>query len=105
MITALEVIAVMRRSGLPLDELVSGMERYPQVLVNVPVREKRPFDAVPAVAAAAAEVERELEGSGRLLLRYSGTENLARVMIEGKETEAIEAQAERIAGAIRVALG
>ena len=74
-------------------------------LVNVPVREKRPFEDVPAVAAAAAKVERELEGAGRLLLRYSGTENLARVMIEGPDLAAIEAQAARLAEAIRATLG
>jgi phosphoglucosamine mutase len=81
------------------------MERYPQVLVNVPVREKRPFDDIPSVAAAATEVERELDGTGRLLLRYSGTENLARVMIEGKDAESIAEQAGRIAAALRAELG
>jgi phosphoglucosamine mutase len=104
MITALEVLGAMRRAGQPLAELVAGMPRYPQVLVNVPVREKRPFDAVPEIAAAAAQVERELAGSGRLLLRYSGTENLARVMIEGSDATGIAAQAERIAAAIRAGL-
>lgn len=105
MITALEVLSALRHSGRSLEDLASGMERYPQVLVNVPVRERRPFEDVPEIAAVAAEVERELEGSGRLLLRYSGTELLARVMIEGKETATIEAQAARIASAIRDALG
>jgi phosphoglucosamine mutase len=105
LITALEVLTAVRRAGRSLAELASGMERFPQVLVNVAVREKRPFDDVPEVAAAAAGIERELEGSGRLLLRYSGTENLARVMIEGPDLAAIEAQAERLAGVIREALG
>lgn len=104
LITATEVLTVLRRTGRSLADLASGMERYPQVLVNIHVREKRPFDEVPEVAAETARVERELEGSGRLLLRYSGTEKLARVMIEGKDLTTIEAQAERIASAIRSAL-
>jgi phosphoglucosamine mutase len=105
MITALEVLAAVRRAGKPLEELVSGMKRYPQVLLNVRVREKRPFESVPEIAAAAGDVERELEGAGRLLLRYSGTENLARVMIEGRDESEIRAQAERIADAIRSTIG
>jgi phosphoglucosamine mutase len=104
MITALEVLGAMRRAGRPLAELVAGIQRYPQVLINVPVREKRPFESVPEIASAAAEVEQELAGSGRLLLRYSGTENLARVMIEGRDAGDIAAQAERIAAAIRAGL-
>jgi phosphoglucosamine mutase len=105
MITALEVFAAVRRTGKSLADLVAGMQRYPQILLNVRVREKRPFDSVPEIAAAASDVERELEGTGRLLLRYSGTENLARVMIEGRNETEIRAQAERIADAIRSALG
>ncbi|MGB5037316.1 MAG: phosphoglucosamine mutase [Blastocatellia bacterium] len=105
MVTALEVLRAMRREGRSLSELASGMETYPQILVNVPVLEKRPFGDVPAIAATAAEVERELAGSGRLLLRYSGTERLARVMIEGRQQAVIAQQAERIAAAIRATLG
>lgn len=105
MVTALEVLRAMRREGRSLAELAGGMRTYPQILVNVPVREKRPFDEVESVAAAAAEVEDVLAGTGRLLLRYSGTERLARVMIEGPELATITAQAERIAGAIRASLG
>jgi phosphoglucosamine mutase len=73
--------------------------------VNVRVREKRPFEGVPEIAAASKEIEGELDGSGRLLLRYSGTENLARVMIEGKDQIVIEAQAKRLADVIRNSLG
>jgi len=105
MVTAIEVFRAMRRSGASLSELAGAMETFPQVLVNVPVREKRPFADVAAIAEAAGAVERELAGSGRLLLRYSGTENLARVMIEGRDQSVIAAQAERIASAIRAALG
>jgi phosphoglucosamine mutase len=105
LITAVEVLTALRRAGRSLAELAAGMERFPQVLVNVPVREKRPFADLPGVATAAADVERELAGAGRLLLRYSGTEKLARVMIEGPDLAAIEAQAERVASAIRAELG
>jgi phosphoglucosamine mutase len=105
MITALEVLAAVRRARRPLAELVSGMQPYPQILLNVRVREKRPFESVPEIVAAASQVQRELEGTGRLLLRYSGTENLARVMIEGRDEDEIRAQAGRIADAIRAALG
>jgi phosphoglucosamine mutase len=105
MLTALEVLAVMRRTDQSLAALAAPLVRYPQVLVNVRVRERLPFEEMPQVAAAAAEVESELAGNGRLLLRYSGTENLARVMIEGPDAALIEAQAHRIAMAIRSALG
>jgi phosphoglucosamine mutase len=75
------------------------------VLVNVRVARKLPFDEVPEIRAASEELEKEIEGSGRLLLRYSGTENLARVMIEGRDQSEIEAQAGRLAEVIRAALG
>lgn len=105
MTTAIEVLGAMRRSGRSLAALAGAMQRYPQVLVNVAVREKRPFDQLHLAAGVAASVERELEGKGRLLLRYSGTENLARVMIEGPDHDAIAEQAERIADAILAELG
>ncbi len=72
--------------------------------MNVRVGEKRPFESVPEIVAASAEIEKELHGEGRLLLRYSGTENLARVMIEGKDQAEIEGQANRLAAVIGSAL-
>ena len=84
---------------------MSGFLRYPQILKNVKVREKRPFDDVSEIVAAAKQIESELHGEGRLLLRYSGTENLARVMIEGKDQASIESQAQRLAGVIENVLG
>ena len=78
---------------------------YPQVLVNVRVREKQELAAVPAIAAAMARVERRLAGQGRLLVRYSGTEPLLRVMIEGKNQQQIQAWAAEIAKAVREHLG
>ena len=105
MITTLNLLRAVREEGRPLEELVEGFERYPQVLVNVRVREKQPFEEVEEVAGAAREVRARLEGRGRLLLRYSGTEPLARVMIEGPGQEEIEALAEDLAAVIRRALG
>jgi len=104
MMTALLVLRAVVEKGVSLSQAVSGFTRYPQTLVNVRVREKRPFDDVPQIAVSAREIEGELDGHGRLLLRYSGTENLARVMIEGKDQTAIEAQARRLADVIAAAL-
>ncbi|HBR56028.1 MAG TPA: hypothetical protein DEA22_00915, partial [Blastocatellia bacterium] len=80
-----------------------GFRRYPQILVNVPVREKIPFTEMPQLGPILREIETELEGRGRLLLRYSGTENIARIMIEGKSDSAIGAHAKRIAAVIESA--
>lgn len=104
MMTALLVLKAMVEKGVSLSEAAGGFIRYPQTLLNVRVREKRPFDDVPQIAASAREIEGELDGNGRLLLRYSGTENLARVMIEGKDQATIEAQAQRLADVIATAL-
>jgi len=98
----LDALIVNRKS---LSESVEGFVRYPQVLVNVRVREKRPFESVPVVADAAKEVEQKLGGTGRLLLRYSGTENLARVMIEGKNQTEIENLAKGLGEIIERSLG
>jgi len=105
MITTACVLRAMRESGRALHELTEGFERFPQVLVNVRVREKRPFEEAAEVARAAREVQARLEGRGRLLLRYSGTEPLARVMIEGQSQEEIERLAEDLASVIRQSLG
>ena len=105
MMTALLVLNAMTTSGKPLGELAAGFARLPQVLVNQHVREKVPFETVPAIQAAADDAERKLAGQGRLLLRYSGTENLARVMIEGRDQSEIEEMANGIAAVIREAIG
>jgi phosphoglucosamine mutase len=105
MMTALFVLNAIRAAGKPLSVMTDGFARYPQILVNVPVREKRPFEEVPEISTASREVEDQLAGNGRLLLRYSGTENLARVMIEGKDQAAIERQANDLADVIRTSLG
>jgi phosphoglucosamine mutase len=105
MMTALFMLDAIHSKGKPLSEMLDGFTRYPQVLVNVKVREKQPFDAVPAISAGSRQIESELAGKGRLLLRYSGTENLARVMIEGKDQAEIERQANSLAELISTALG
>ncbi len=102
--TTLLVLGAMAEKGEPLSAMTKGFDKYPQILVNTLVREKRPFADVPKIVTAAAEIENELDGKGRLLLRYSGTENLARVMIEGKDQTEIENQAHRLADVIREAL-
>jgi phosphoglucosamine mutase len=104
-VTALALLRAMHDTGLGLDELAGGFTRYPQVLVNVRVREKLPFEEVADVARAAEETRAELGERGRLLLRYSGTEPLARVMIEGEQQEVIERQAKALAAVIEQALG
>lgn len=103
--TTLCLLRAMCESGQPLHELTAGFKRYPQVLVNVRVREKLPFTEVEAIARAARETEERLGAKGRLLLRYSGTEPLARVMIEGERQDFIEGQANALAAIIRDALG
>ncbi|HRJ88502.1 MAG TPA: hypothetical protein PLX39_07395 [Pyrinomonadaceae bacterium] len=105
MMTAMLLLKAINERGTSASEAVKGFVRYPQILVNVPVRDKQPFDEVEAIMNASNEIERELEGKGRLLLRYSGTEKLARVMIEGADQSAIEVQAKRLAAVIAKAIG
>jgi phosphoglucosamine mutase len=104
-VTALSVLRVMAESGRELADLASELVTYPQVLVNVRVREKQTLADVPSIAAAMERVEARLAGEGRLLVRYSGTEPLLRVMIEGKNQEQIQAWAAEIAGVVREHLG
>jgi phosphoglucosamine mutase len=105
MITALCLLRGLRESRKTLAELTEGFKQYPQILVNVRVREKVPFAELASARAAVAEVEELLSQKGRLLLRYSGTEPLARVMIEGENQKQIEEYAARIARAIESEIG
>jgi phosphoglucosamine mutase len=105
MATALGVLRVMAETGKDLSELAAGLITFPQTLVNVRVREKRPIESVPDIEAAVARVEGALAGRGRVLVRYSGTEPLLRVMIEGEDQASVQAWAEEIAEAIRGTLG
>jgi phosphoglucosamine mutase len=105
MLTAVQVWAIARQSGASLDELTAGLEIYPQKLVNVRVRDKRALTEVPSVAREIRLVEEEFAGAGRVLVRFSGTEPLARVMVEGPSLEQVERGTARIAEAIRRAMG
>jgi phosphoglucosamine mutase len=101
---ALNLLAVMLREGRPLSELARCFEPVPQVQLNVPVREKRPLEQLAEVQKAVAAVEKALDGDGRVLVRYSGTENKARVLVEGPDAKQIAAHAEAIAAALKRAL-
>jgi phosphoglucosamine mutase len=103
--TALQVLRVMADTGRELADLASELVTYPQVLVNVRVREKTDLRHVPAIAAAMDRGERQLAGQGRLLVRYSGTEPLLRVMIEGRDQQEIQAWAREIADTVKEHLG
>lgn len=105
LMTALQALAIMRRTGRQLSELVRDIERFPQVLINVKVAEKRPLESLPTVQAEIAAVEKALDGRGRVLIRYSGTEPKARVMVEGEEETRVREYAEQIAEKLRRALG
>jgi len=104
-LTALFLLEAMQEQGKKLSELTIGLKRFPQILLNVKVKEKRDFEQVAEIERVKSEVEQELGQRGRLLLRYSGTENLARVMIEGEDQTIIEAKANRLAAVIRETLG
>jgi phosphoglucosamine mutase len=105
LLTALVVLDLVARSGKSIDELTADLKVYPQVIVNVKVREKKPLESFPAVVAAIRAAEEELKDSGRVVIRYSGTEPLARVMIEAESEEAMRSHANAIAEAIRKELG
>jgi phosphoglucosamine mutase len=105
MATALAVLRVMAETGKDLADLAADLVTYPQTLVNVRVRDKKPVESVPEIRAAIARVEAALSGHGRVLVRYSGTEPLLRVMIEGEDQASVQAWAEEIAEAIRSTLG
>lgn len=105
LLTSIAVLNVLSAGAQPLSQLCSAMKKYPQVLLNVQVRERRDFEGIPAVRDMARRVEHQLGGRGRLLLRYSGTEMLARIMIEGEDHEVIEGMAAELAGVIRAEVG
>jgi phosphoglucosamine mutase len=105
LVTALSVLRVMAETGRSLAELAGDLKTYPQVLLNLRVREKRDWMTIPAAAQAVADVEHRLAGRGRLLVRYSGTEPLLRVMIEGERQDEIRAWAEQIIAAVGAAIG
>jgi phosphoglucosamine mutase len=105
LITALQTLAIMRRKERTLSELTSDFEHFPQVLVNVDVAEKKPIESLPDFSRSLKQVEDELGDSGRVLIRYSGTEKKARVMVEGEDKERVRAYANELADQLRRALG
>jgi phosphoglucosamine mutase len=105
LLTALVLLDTLARSGKPLHELLSDLRVFPQVIVNVRVREKRPLEQIQAVVESIHQAETDLHGNGRVVVRYSGTEALARVMIEAESEQQMREHAERIAQAIREEIG
>jgi phosphoglucosamine mutase len=104
-ITALEILRAVTESGRSLGQLASGFKRFPQKMINVQVARKPPLDSVQPIKVAMDAIEAEMDGKGRLLVRYSGTENLVRVMVEGQDEVTINQQAASIARLIGEHLG
>ncbi len=104
-ITALQVLSVMKKTGKRLSELSKVMTTYPQVLVNVPVKSKKDIMELPRLARKVAEAEQKLDGNGRLLIRYSGTEPKLRIMAEGKDLAFIEEMVNELARSIKEEIG
>ena len=102
--TALNVLRIMAATGQELHELAGKLVSYPQVLVNVRVRERADYNAIPAIAETIKKIEERLDGQGRLLIRYSGTEPLLRIMLEGKDDAEIRHWANEIADVVRAHL-
>jgi phosphoglucosamine mutase len=104
-ISALQILRIMHETGKPLSELKTVLSKYPQAQRNLKVREKPPLEQMPRVLQLVKEAERELAGAGRVLLRYSGTEPKIRLLIEGRDGDVINAQADRIAHVIEETIG
>lgn len=104
LLAALQILRIMRQRGRPLSELAGQLRLYPQSLINVRVERKAPFEECKTLQRVRREVEEELAGRGRVLLRYSGTENLCRVMVEGEDEESVKRGARRLAEAAAEAL-
>jgi phosphoglucosamine mutase len=104
-LTALQVLAIMKQKGRPLDELAKVMEPLPQVLYNVEVREKRELSEFPEIKKRIKEIEEMLDNSGRILIRYSGTEPLLRIMIEGEDETRLHQFAQELVELVKKHLG
>jgi len=104
-LTSLRVMEVVARAHKPLAELVADMKVFPQRIENVKVREKLPMDQLPSVLETIQAAEHELDGNGRVVVRYSGTEKLARVMVEAESEQAMERHVKAIAAALQNAIG
>jgi phosphoglucosamine mutase len=104
-LTAMQLLAAMLKSGKPLSELAKLMDVFPQKLINIDVKSKPPVESVPAIVEAVKEVEAALGEEGRVLVRYSGTQNMCRVMVEGPTKEATEQYAAQLADVVKTAIG
>lgn len=102
---ALQVLKIMRETGSKLSDLAAFVQRYPQACVNVKVKDKIPMDELKSVQKTIAKVEKQLHGVGRVLVRYSGTELICRVMVEGPKLKAVQEMANEIAAAIQYEIG
>jgi phosphoglucosamine mutase len=100
-VAALQVLAALQRMGTSLEAVCSEVESYPQVLINVRLKERRDLVGLPAIQDAVFLAEKELAGQGRVLLRPSGTEPLLRVMVEGVDRSQVESLARRLADLVR----
>lgn len=105
LISALQVLSLMKRTGRPLSDLTGCMTAVPQVLLGVPVKSKPDLSSLPDVQQAILSAEQRLNGTGRVLVRYSGTEPLLRIMVEGREDAVIRSVAHDLAGIVRTCLG
>jgi phosphoglucosamine mutase len=105
LLTALRVLEIVAASGKGLGDLVADLKVFPQTIKNVRVREKRPLTEIPEVAIAIRNAEQQLNGNGRVNVRYSGTEALARVMVEAESEATVQRLASGIASAIQKTLG
>jgi phosphoglucosamine mutase len=103
LVSALQVLAVMKQTHCSLAELAAGMHKFPQVLLNVKVAKRFDPIAVPAVQAAVARIEERLGGAGRVVLRASGTEPVIRVMVEGRDEDATRSAATELAEIVKAA--
>jgi phosphoglucosamine mutase len=104
-VSALQILRIMAATGQPLSELRNCLAKYPQAQRNLRVREKPAIEGIPGITDLLAEVDRELNGKGRTLLRYSGTEPKVRLLIEGRDAARINHHADRIAAALQTAIG
>lgn len=104
-VAGLQVAKILKQSNKKFSELSKVFETVPQVLINVKVKEKKPFNELKNVSEKVIEIEKKLKGTGRVLVRYSGTENLARVMVEGKNEKDVKKFAEEIAAEIKKQVG
>ena len=105
LLAAMQILRIMREQDKPISELAKVLELFPQTLISVPVKQKLPFDTIPGIETAVQDAQEMLGSRGRVLLRYSGTEPLARVMVEGEDEIQVQRLAGNIADAVKRALG